>query len=240
MHKCINTREGHECTCSKGYKLVGKYNCEDIDECTEVPGTCSQLCINIEGGFRCSCLNGYLKDPADITRCKAAEGDVYLLFSHSYDIRSLRLRDRDMISIVKDTRSAIALDFLFEENLIMWSDKKDKKIYRASLTNTSSREILASSEDIAADGLAVDWIHRNVYYTDTARSAINLLSWDAKHLKTIVKEDLGHPRAVAVAPMKGYVYWTDWGSNAKIERASLDGSERKAIVTDPYVVWPNG
>ncbi|RXG68624.1 Low-density lipoprotein receptor 1 [Armadillidium vulgare] len=241
MHICKDTRGGHDCKCYEGYKLVGKYNCEDINECTEIPGTCSQLCENTMGGFRCSCMPGYLRDPADITRCKAAAGEVYLLFSHSYDIRSLRLRDRDMTSVVKDTRSAIALDYLFADGKILWSDRKDKKIYRASLADTSaSREILASDKDISADGLAVDWIHRNVYYTDTKKSAVNLLSWDAQHFKTLATEELGHPRAIAVAPFKGYVYWTDWGLDAKIERAMLDGSDRKAIVTEPHVAWPNG
>ncbi len=27
------------------------------------------------------------------------------------------------------------------------------------------------------------------------------------------------------------MFWTDWGSNPKIERANLDGSDRVAIVT---------
>lgn len=37
-----------------------------------------------------------------------------------------------------------------------------------------------------------------------------------------------------------HLYWTDWGTNAKIERAALDGSERRAIVREPHVEWPNG
>lgn len=28
MHNCIDKPTGHECACDKGYKLVGKYNCE--------------------------------------------------------------------------------------------------------------------------------------------------------------------------------------------------------------------
>jgi len=36
-----------------------------------------------------------------------------------------------------------------------------------------------------------------------------------------------------------YVYWTDWGRVAKIERAALDGSERSVIVAS-HLEWPNG
>lgn len=33
--------------------------------------------------------------------------------------------------------------------------------------------------------------------------------------------------------------WTDWGANPKIERASLSGNQRLAIVTTD-LFWPNG
>jgi len=35
------------------------------------------------------------------------------------------------------------------------------------------------------------------------------------------------------------MYWTDWGSRPKLERASLDGSDRIVIVSE-NILWPNG
>jgi len=35
------------------------------------------------------------------------------------------------------------------------------------------------------------------------------------------------------------LFWTDWGSTAKIERANLDGSDRRVIV-NTSLTWPNG
>lgn len=35
------------------------------------------------------------------------------------------------------------------------------------------------------------------------------------------------------------MYWTDWGTNAKIERATLGGNFRVPIVNSS-LVWPNG
>lgn len=35
------------------------------------------------------------------------------------------------------------------------------------------------------------------------------------------------------------MFWTDWGSTAKIERANLDGSGRVTIVSTS-LTWPNG
>lgn len=36
-----------------------------------------------------------------------------------------------------------------------------------------------------------------------------------------------------------YMYWTDWGSPAKIERASMDGQNRM-VLHDTNLTWPNG
>ena len=34
------------------------------------------------------------------------------------------------------------------------------------------------------------------------------------------------------------MYWSDWGSDGRIEKAGMDGSQRASIVTG--VTWPNG
>ncbi len=35
------------------------------------------------------------------------------------------------------------------------------------------------------------------------------------------------------------MFWTDWGSSPRIERAYMDGTHRQAIVTT-NIAWPNG
>ena len=35
------------------------------------------------------------------------------------------------------------------------------------------------------------------------------------------------------------MYWTDWGSNPKIEQAAMDGSFRRSVITE-NLGWPNG
>ena len=35
------------------------------------------------------------------------------------------------------------------------------------------------------------------------------------------------------------MFWSDWGVSPRIERSALDGSQRRAIISEG-VVWPNG
>ena len=35
------------------------------------------------------------------------------------------------------------------------------------------------------------------------------------------------------------IFWTDWGTTPRIERSSLDGSDRR-IIADSSLFWPNG
>lgn len=35
------------------------------------------------------------------------------------------------------------------------------------------------------------------------------------------------------------MYWSDWGENAKLERAGMDGSDRKVLIS-MNLGWPNG
>lgn len=36
-----------------------------------------------------------------------------------------------------------------------------------------------------------------------------------------------------------FMYWTDWGENAKLERSGMDGSERAVLISN-NLGWPNG
>lgn len=47
------------------------------------------------------------------------------------------------------------------------------------------------------------------------------------------------PRAIAVHPCKGLLFWSDVGRRPMIARSSLVGSNYKQIVTTD-IKWPNG
>ncbi|XP_078614308.1 low-density lipoprotein receptor-related protein 8-like [Branchiostoma floridae x Branchiostoma japonicum] len=100
-------------------------------------------------------------------------------------------------------------------------------------------EAIVTSNAITADGLALDIPGGNVYWTDTERNAISVARMDGKHFRNVLSTQLDQPRAIVLDPENGYMYWTDWGAQAKIERAAMDGTGRATLV-NAELLWPNG
>ncbi|XP_037092270.1 very low-density lipoprotein receptor-like isoform X2 [Pollicipes pollicipes] len=239
-HGCRNQPVGFRCFCPRGFRLMedGK-TCDDIDEC-QTPGSCSQTCINEKGSFKCECIEGYKRDPADHTFCKAVEVHASLLLTHGRDIRKVGLYQREMTSIVNKTRSASSVDYEFRTGLVYWSDFSDQRIYKAPIDEATERTVVV--RDVRADGIAVDWLYRHLYWIRNQRgvgSTIDVSDLDGGAHATVVRTDLLKPRSITLDPVQGWMYWSDWGARPRIERAGMDGSQRQTIV-DTRIEWPNG
>ena len=108
-------------------------------------------------------------------------------------------------------------------------------------------------------GMAVDWVGRNLYWTDEGMQAIYVAALgDGEQKKLLLHENMTHPRSVIVdpgttsshfgynvilyiilhyVPESGLLYWTDWLSgqmvsreSGRIESAWMDGTHRKLII----------
>uniref|UniRef100_A0A9W3H4X1 Thrombomodulin n=1 Tax=Camelus bactrianus TaxID=9837 RepID=A0A9W3H4X1_CAMBA len=70
----------YTCMCATGYRLAAdQHQCEDVDDCMQVPSPCPQNCVNEQGSFRCNCYPGYeqqdgecveLQDPCFGNKCE--------------------------------------------------------------------------------------------------------------------------------------------------------------------------
>ena len=58
------------------------------------------------------------------------------------------------------------------------------------------------------------------------------------HFQVLISTLLDNPRGLAVDPGAGYIYWSDWGDQPRIERSFMDGTEREILV-DSDIGWPN-
>ncbi|XP_056265928.1 low-density lipoprotein receptor isoform X2 [Pseudoliparis swirei] len=241
-HSCSDLKVGYNCSCPAGYSLkTDKKTCEDIDECAEAD-TCTQICINLPGSYKCDCKEGYEIDLVSKT-CRAESGTVpTLYFTNRHEVRKMTVDRREYVRLIPQLKNAVALDLDMSNKMIFWSDLSLKKIYSSKIDvagNSSYHSVVIGSGIEAPEGIAVDWIHGNIYWTDGVLKTISVATTDGSKRKTLITTNLGKPRAITVDPVNNFMYWTDWGHEAKIEKSGLNGVDRVALVTE-NILCPNG
>ncbi|XP_072586976.1 low-density lipoprotein receptor-related protein 8 isoform X7 [Vulpes vulpes] len=240
-HICTDLKIGFECTCPAGYQLLDQKTCGDIDEC-EDPDACSQICVNYKGYFKCECHPGYEMDTLT-KNCKAVAGkSPSLIFTNRHEVRRIDLVKRDYSRLIPMLKNVVALDVEVATNRIYWCDLSYRKIYSAYMDKASDpaeQEVLVDEQLHSPEGLAVDWVHKHIYWTDSGNKTISVATMDGSRRCTLFSRDLSEPRAIAVDPLRGFMYWSDWGYQAKIEKSGLNGVDRQTLVSD-NIEWPNG
>uniref|UniRef100_F7IHS6 Low-density lipoprotein receptor-related protein 8 n=1 Tax=Callithrix jacchus TaxID=9483 RepID=F7IHS6_CALJA len=240
-HICTDLKNGFECTCPAGFQLLDKKTCGDIDEC-EDPDACSQICVNYKGYFKCECYPGYEMDLLT-KNCKAAAGkSPSLIFTNRHEVRKIDLVKRNYSRLIPMLKNVVALDVEVATNRIYWCDLSYRKIYSAYMDKASDpkeQEVLIDEQLHSPEGLAVDWVHRHIYWTDSGNKTISVATVDGGRRCTLFSRNLSEPRAIAVDPLRGFMYWSDWGYQAKIEKSGLNGVDRQTLVSD-NIEWPNG
>ncbi len=68
---------------------------------------------------------------------------------------------------------------------------------------SAGEETIVGTEVDNPDGIAVDWVARNVYWTDTGTDRIEVARLNGRARKVLVSEDLEEPRAIVLDPMGG-------------------------------------
>lgn len=147
------------------------------------------------------------------------------------------------------------MDYHYEKGLIYWSDLSSDVIRCAYFNSSGTKgEYVTVALKIyikqffldiikwgleSPGGIALDWVHDLLFWTDSGTRRIEVATLDGKQRYVLASNDLDKPRAITVHPGEALVFWTDWGPSPKIEKAEMDGSNRKSIITES-VLWPNG
>lgn len=109
----------------------------------------------------------------------------------------------------------------------------------------SNIEVVVQTGIATAEGLAVDWIGQNLYWVESNLDQIEVARLNGSFRRTLVAGDMESPRAIALDPRVGLLFWTDWDSTApRIERCSMAGMDRQIVVYVDKITkdgaWPNG
>uniref|UniRef100_A0A672JJU4 Low density lipoprotein receptor-related protein 5 n=1 Tax=Salarias fasciatus TaxID=181472 RepID=A0A672JJU4_SALFA len=194
--------------------------------CAVDNGGCSHLCFWRQQAVSCSCPMG-MELLSDLQTCVVPE--AFLLFTNRDNIRSISLgtNSNDVAIPLTGVREASALDFDVSERRIYWTDILT--ISRAYMNGSSVEHVIEFGLDYP-EGVAVDWMGRNIYWADTGTNRIEVARLDGQYRQVLVYKDLDNPRSLdnphslALDPANGYMYWTEWGGRPRIARAYMDGS----------------
>uniref|UniRef100_A0A2I3RHU6 LDL receptor related protein 8 n=1 Tax=Pan troglodytes TaxID=9598 RepID=A0A2I3RHU6_PANTR len=198
-HICTDLKIGFECACPAGFQLLDQKTCGDIDECKD-PDACSQICVNYKGYFKCECYPGYEMDLLT-KNCKAAAGkSPSLIFTNRHEVRRIDLVKRNYSRLIPMLKNVVALDVEVATNRIYWCDLSYRKIYSAYMDKASDpkeQEVLIDEQLHSPEGLAVDWVHKHIYWTDSGNKTISVATVDGGRRRTLFSRNLSEPRAIA-------------------------------------------
>lgn len=145
---------------------------EQIGEspCGENKSNCQHLCIPISSTEKiCKCATGYVVDPTDPTKCVGNYD--FIFYSNSWEICGLNLNGRSdfkTLGPISRVSMASSIDFLAEEDLILWTDSDHGVIRSIARDGTKRRVIIDQHEGIentASDILTGKYylLHFNIF-----------------------------------------------------------------------------
>lgn len=217
--------------------------------CRQNNGGCDHICIpswkkNIAVA-NCVCKPGFMLKNSG--KCISALQSTFLLYGkrRAPMIKGISLtskKQHDVIIPITNV-SPGALDYDVQTQFIYYSDLIRYVIERQSLNGTV-RELVIDTDVNNCEGLAIDWMSRNIYWTDEGLARIYVAKLtNTTQRKILIHDVMFHPRSIVLDPKKGMMYWSDWATGTaqpgRIEKAWMDGSNRELFVSTE-TLWPNG
>ena len=127
------------------------------------------------------------------------------MYANRKDIRLLWTNGKSFKneSVVASSIDGVAVDFLYNNHLLFWSDVSEQKIFSCSLKTSCKPRVIVSGDLGRPEGLAVDWVSKKLYWTDYELKKICVSSIDGKYRKTLIWRNIDVPRAIGVDPNAG-------------------------------------
>ena len=157
------------------------------------------------------------------------------------------LSEHSLERIPVDVENVVATASNMQDDIIYWSDMTTKKIMslkrqtEEKTVGPQGPQVLLGSGIDLVEGLAYDWVGKNIYWLDSRLNTIEVAKANGTHRMILVNQNISQPRGLTLDPSEGarWLFWTDWGENPRIERVGMDGSNRQVIISTK-IYWPNG
>ena len=137
-------------------------------------------------------------------------------------------RSETLLAPLSDVGRPISVASLPSESLLFWIDGTRGCVYRASREGSARKVVVSHLQSPAR--MAVDWVAKNLYWTDNMLDVIEMADIEGRHRYVVISGNMDRPHAIALDSAAGLLFWTDIGQMPKLERSGLDGSDRNVLV----------
>ena len=148
--------------------------------------------------------------------------------------------DEVMVPVVEKCVHS-AIDYDVKTSTVYYFDATNFRIMKKTLTALKPETYMAKVAH--SEGIAIDWMGRNLYWADDSLNVIHVAALDnPEQKKLLVSNDLERVKSIAVHPQSGYMFWSSWATGTSktgvIERAWMTGDNREKWVQ--ALMWPLG
>lgn len=176
--------------------------------------------------------------------CPIHGHEEFLLFTNHTNLhRYVFDHQRHEILQLSGLQNVLTVEYDYSNDCLIWSDARASNIQMVCLRDTNmTRKVIISENMDTIEGLAFNWMSRQIVWVDAGHKRIEVAKIDGTHRKILINSSLESPRAIVLSPQRGLMFWTDWSStNPRISQSWLDGSNIKTIVSGMHQIhWPNG
>lgn len=238
----------YQCQCDEGFYGDG-FVCYTEINCHIDPNLCDlqhATCVtDANRRYICQCNNGFVGNGSVCVQNQRHDGNFLLLNqgmatlripfdkpnqgSSSNNNNNQGLQGKPIQ--IKYFQTAVGLDIDCVEGRLFWSDVSGMAIRSANYNGSGKSDFITAGIG-SPEGLSVDWISRNIYWTDATKDTIEVASLGPNSRRRILFDtDLINPRGIVVHPQRGKIFWSDWDRrHPKIEWANADGTGREIFL----------
>ena len=123
------------------------------------------------------------------------------IVSTTTEIVALDFDNNSSSQIISGLSRVLALDVHYSLGYIFWADVLDLNIKRSCIDGTNVTVIHSTTG--TCDGLAVEWMRYQLYWTDTTDDVIRVSDLEGKNTRILISLGLDEPRGIALDPERG-------------------------------------
>lgn len=162
--------------------------------------------------LQCTCTAGYTLDPTPPpqtpTKCKALNRTLaFLVISNRRSILLSDLNEHSIERLPVLVENVVATASDMSRGIIFWSDMKLKKIFRVNRNGSELKEVISNGLDLV-EGIAFDWVGRNLYWVDSRLHTLEATDEWGKHRVVVLSRNVSQPRGIVLDPDTGWVFFS--------------------------------